>query len=178
MNDWVAVRAQAIITLSRCDPGGYEARYNQLLRGGLSANSIPEGSRSAEAPLPGFDNTDVVLQHDRKAYDEAWKQLAVVVGKLAHFENALLLVLGIDVRDPDPKRQAAARRETVRKAREILKDESAGGYFFTCINCGQEFQRTAEIRPRAGRCPACAQYYYASGMLRDAPVDVTERRKR
>jgi len=176
MTDWAQIRASALVHLARLDPVAYDARYRELLRGGFGASSIPQGSRSAETPLPGFDNTDVGLQHDRKAYDDAWEQLDVLLGQMTHLENALLLVMGIDVRDPDPKRQTSARRETIRKAREVLKDESAGGYWFTCVNCGQEFQRTAEIRPRAGRCSACAQYWYASGMSRDAPVDVTERR--
>ena len=173
---WQEVRADAVRLLSGLGPDAYRARYSELLRGGLSASSIPEGSRSPESPLPGVDNTDVGLRHDYRAYADAWKQLAVVCGRLAHLENALLLVLGVDVSADDPVVYARARRETIRKAREVLKDDAPGGYFFRCENCGVEYQRTAQVRKRAGRCPACYAYWAAHDRTADAPVDVTERR--
>ncbi len=179
MNDWQANRNAALDILASLNPDGYQSTYEQLLRGGLSASSMPEGSRSSEKPLPGFDNTDVMLQRERQAQNGDWMTLLEVVRRLESRENALLLVMGVsvpprDVFDPEWRK---AMRAATSKATEELVDIEQGEHRFTCKNCGESFKRTVSQRPRSGRCRACFDYWTAHGRKQDAPAHVTERRK-
>jgi hypothetical protein len=88
MERWQENRTLALEILTRRNPDAYEARYQELLRGGLSASSIPEGARSSEKPLPGFDNFDVHLQHDRRGYAQAWVEVIAIARRLESYENA------------------------------------------------------------------------------------------
>ncbi len=183
MNDWQANRAAALEILASLSPDAYKARYSELLRGGLSASSIPEGSRSSEKPLPGFDNTDVNLQRDERNYSADWVELLKVCRRLESYENALKLIMGVDVPPkpkPDDDREvwrAYNRRmaEAISKAVELLTDEEQGEHRFVCRHCGKTFKRTANQRPKSGRCHACFTYWVRHARLEDAPL--TERRK-
>ncbi len=181
MSDWQANRDSALRILASLNPDAYQARYSELLRGGLSANSIAEGSRSSEKPLPGFDNTDVELQRNQRGYDLDWAELVKVCRRLESYENALLLVMGVRIppySEDDPRPFRKAMNDARSKAFEEMVDAEQGTRRFVCKNCGKTFKRTAAQRPRAGRCRACFDYWVAHGRKEtsDAPVLVTERR--
>jgi hypothetical protein len=182
VNDWQANRATALQILGTLNPDAYQARYAELLRGGLSASSIPEGPRSAESPLPGFDRFDTTLQHEHRDYDATWAELIKNCRRLESHENALLLVMGVQVPpydEDDPRPYRKAMNEARSKAFEEMVDLEQGTRRFVCKNCGKTYKRTAVQRPRSGRCRACFDYWVAHGRgdNADAPLQVTERRK-
>ncbi len=177
MNDWQANRTAALDILASLNPDAYKARYSELLRGGLSASSIPEGSRSSEKPLPGFDRFDTTLQWEQRNYDQTWAELVKLCRQLESHENALLLVMGVRLPEfqPDPKAWGKAMEQAQKKATKEM-DPNELGERFNCENCHHIFKRTKTQRKKSGRCKACYAYWAASRFTKDAPQPLIDRR--
>jgi hypothetical protein len=184
--DDIAARA------SRLAPREFMARISELVRGGHTANSIPEGSRSSDKPGPELDAFDVqcIAARDgyRRIYALVQTDLVALAGgdtvrlhvlsenvrKLDAWERWALATMGVDV-DRDAYRAGDKdAAKAMSKAREKANKELAGTVDradrFECVNCHHFFKRTKTQRPRAGRCTACYQYRRDTGADAAAPV--------
>lgn len=144
------------------DPAAMRTRIRQLRRGGLPSRSIPEGSRSSEPPMLGFDRDDVAFQRALTEYGRCLDTAHKAIRRALELETGYM-----------PERHMTAEQwAEYRKRISQLAAEAAAPTAADCgnPNCARPVARTPDDRLRNGLCHRCYRYAIKHGYHRPASL--------
>ncbi len=146
--DAVQTLAQILKCGNKLSPDLFEARNDQLIRGGLPGSSMRDGSPSATTPHIGLDKTDENALARRDEYRQNLTKALALLARNAVLESPLL-----------PERYLSVVELTSlhkRMAREAVEEVSSRAG--ECVNCHRAVERTPADRLISGRCWNCYRY--------------------
>jgi len=136
----------------------YQEIMDDWIRGGLPSTSIPQGSPSAEKPLPHLEQADKKLMQALTEYnrnlDGAWRLL----------ERNRILETSVLVEHHMNATQRAEYRQ--RMARAALEEVGPRAQDCANPNCRRPVERNEKDRMKGGRCLPCYEWLRTNGAER------------